>query len=263
MPELEKIGDTRRAYCGKCNGERNCEIKGLHRESGSEGDGDFFWSMDWYLLVCKGCDFTFAQTVSTDSESYEDRYDYDGEHIRDYHETVGTWPAKSKRPRPDWFKHYHIEGHLIDTFALSSALNELYRALDAELLVLSSIGIRTAFDVASETLGIDEGLPFAKKLDGLVSSSKILASQRQKLEVLVEAGSASAHRGWKPDADHVDVQMDILEEFIFNCFVLPMREKKKNDKVAALKKSVPQKKSTKKSPKAPVGLAKQEPTPTT
>jgi hypothetical protein len=261
MPEAEKIGDTKKAYCGKCNGERNCEIKGFHTESGSEGDGDFFWTMTWYLLVCKGCDFAFAQTVSTDSESYDDSYDYDGEHVREYTETIGTWPAKSKRARPDWFKHFHIEGHLIDTFALSSALNELYRALDAELLVLSSIGIRTAFDVASETLGIDANLPFAKKLDALVSSGKILASQKQKLEVLVEAGSASAHRGWKPDSDHVDVQMDILEEFIFNCFVLPTREKKKNDKVAALKKSVPLKKASKKALKTISGTSNQKQAP--
>jgi hypothetical protein len=154
VSETEKIGETKRAFCGKCNGERNCEIKGYHRESGSEGGGNFDWSVSWYLLVCRGCDFTFAQSVASDSESYHDYYDYDGEHCRDYIETVGTWPAKSKRSRPDWFKHYHIEGHLVETFALSSALNELYRALDAELLVLSSIGIRTAFDVASETLGV-------------------------------------------------------------------------------------------------------------
>ncbi|WP_309664875.1 DUF4145 domain-containing protein [Tabrizicola sp.] len=241
MGDLEKIGDFKKAYCGKCNGDRNCEIKGIHRESGSENGGDFDWSMAWYLLVCRGCDYTFAQSVATDSESYPDYYDYNNEHCRDYHEMIQTWPATSKRTRPDWFQHYRIEGHLVDTIALSSALNELYRALDAELLVLSSIGIRTAFDVASETLGIEPSLPFAKKLVELVASGKILTSQKEKLEILVEAGSASAHRGWQPDADQVDLQMDILEEFIYNCMVLPSRQKKKDDKIAELKKSVPQK----------------------
>ncbi len=245
MSDAEKIGDFKKAYCGKCNGDRNCEKKGIHRESGSENGGDFDWTTTWYLLVCRGCDYTFAQSVSTDSESYSDYYDHNAEHCRDYDETIQTWPATSRRARPDWFQHYRIEGHLVDTLALSSALNELYRALDAELLVLSSIGIRTAFDVASETLEIEPSLPFAKKLEGLVVSGKILTSQKEKLEILVDAGSASAHRGWKPVAEQVDLQMDILEEFIYNCMVLPSRQKKENDKIAELKKSVPQKSAKK------------------
>ena len=262
MSDTEKIGDTKKSYCGQCHGDRNCEIKGFHREDGSEHGGNFDWTMTLYLLVCRGCNFAFSQSVSTDSESYNDYYDYNGEHCRDYDETILTWPAKSKRERPDWFKHYHIEGHLIDTIALSAALNELYRALDAELLVLSSIGIRTAFDVASETLGIEPSLPFAKKLDELVTSGKILTSQQEKLQVLVEAGSASAHRGWKPETEQVDVQMDILEEFIYNCMVLPSREKKKDDKVAALKKSVPQKSAKKtKRPAASIEAGQQTKTP--
>lgn len=250
MSEQEKIGDTKRAFCGQCNGDRNCEIKGYHREMGSDGAGDFQWTVDWYLLVCRGCDFVFAQSIATDSESYHDYYDYDGEHCRDYIETVRTWPAKSKRDRPDWFQHFHVEGNLLNTVSLSAALSELYRALDVELLVLSSIGIRTAFDAASEALGIDPHITFSEKLDLLVSSGKILASQRQKLEVLVEAGSASAHRGWQPQAGQVDIQMDILEEFIYNSMVLPSREKKREEKIAELKSSVPPKPPRKRRPKS-------------
>lgn len=52
------IGAIIKAYCGRCGGERNCEVKGVHDERGEEGDGYFSlsWHTAWHLLVCRGCD---------------------------------------------------------------------------------------------------------------------------------------------------------------------------------------------------------------
>jgi hypothetical protein len=239
MSEKE-IGTIVKAHCGRCNGLRNCEVKGFHSEGGSEADGQFYWNVDWYLLVCRGCDFPFAQTVGTDSESYYDYYDQNGEHVQESIETIDFWPPKAKRERPNWFEHNRIEGtHIFKDVPLNTALNELYRALDAGLLILSSIGIRTAFDAACEALEIETGLPFERKLEALVKNGKIRDSESDALNVLIEAGSAAAHRGWEPDPEQLDVQMDILEEFILNSMVLPARQKKKADKVEKLKKAVP------------------------
>ena len=236
------IGTTIKAYCGRCGGPRNCEVKGFHSDGGSEADGQFQWSVGWYLLVCRGCDFPFAQTVASDSETYHDYIDHNGDHVQESIEVIESWPAKAKRERPSWFEHYRIEGtNLSQDLQLNTALNELYRALDAGLLVLSSIGIRTAFDAACEALEIELGLPFADKLEALVGKGKIRASESDALKVLIDAGSAAAHRGWAPDAEQLDVQMDILEEFIFNSMVLPARANKKADKVEKLKNAVPPK----------------------
>lgn len=238
------IGTTIKAYCGRCGGERNCEVKGVHNERSTEGDGqfDFSWHTAWHLLVCRGCDYPFTQTISTDSETYHDFYNHDGDHEREYIETIETWPAKEQRVRPEWFAHSRVEGsHLIKAMPLNTALNELYRALDAGLSVLSSIGIRTAFDAASELLGVEPGLQFAEKLTALTEGGKIRASEQEDLEVLIGAGSAAAHRGWKPTTKQLNVQMDILEGFIFNSMVFPAREKAKAEQVEELKKAVPPK----------------------
>jgi hypothetical protein len=242
----EALGTSIKAFCGRCGGERNCEVKGIHSEGGSEADGAYDWSTRWYLLVCRGCDFPFAQSVSTDSESYYDYSDHNGDHAREYFETVETWPAKAKRKTPDWFEHHRVEGTRSKAITLNAALSELYRALNADLMVLASIGIRTAFDAASEVLGIEPGLPFEAKLNSLLSEGKIRASEKDTLNVLVDAGSAAAHRGWQPDAEQLDVQMDILEEFIFNSLVLPARAKTKADKVEKLRQAVPPKTKSKK-----------------
>lgn len=248
------IGSTIKAYCGRCRGERNCEVKGYHSEGGSEADGQFHWHVAWFLLVCRGCDYPFARTVATNSETYHDYYDHNGDHVQESIETIDAWPARAKRERPSWFEHSRIEGtHLFQIIPLNTALNELYRALDAGLLVLSSIGVRTAFDAACEALGIEAGLPFAAKLTALVDKGSIRASERETLNVLIDAGSAAAHRGWEPDAEQLDVQMDILEEFIFNSMVLPAREKKKAAKIDKLKQAVPPKPKTKKKP-PPMGV---------
>jgi len=248
----EKIlGTTIKANCGRCGGERNCEIKGFHAESGSEADGRFEWHTGWYLLVCRGCEYPFAQSVSTDSESYDEYYDREGDYVRESIEIVETWPPEAKRPIPDWFKHSHVEGNLVKAVALNAALSELYRALNANLMVLSSIGIRTAFDAASETLGIEPGLSFEAKLNALVDKGKIRATEKETLNVLIDAGSAAAHRGWQPTAEQLNVQVDILEEFIFNSMVLPTQEKTKADRVAKLKQAVPPKAQPKKKMAAP------------
>src|SRR5689334_16814501 len=102
MPE-SRIGEKLRAFCSNCKGERNCEIKGHHRESGS--DGHFDWWRNWYLLVCCGCDHIFAQSVYSDSESsYPVGYDHNGN--VEYHTDlqIRRWPAAFKRDRPNWLE---------------------------------------------------------------------------------------------------------------------------------------------------------------
>ena len=75
--EIAKHADTvRKAECGKCGGERNCDILGKHQES--YGDKNFQEYKDWFMLKCRGCDYVFVQTVSTNSEEYYNSYAEDG-----------------------------------------------------------------------------------------------------------------------------------------------------------------------------------------
>jgi hypothetical protein len=233
----DRVGTAVKAHCSKCGGERNCEVKGHHPERG--GDDDYQWHVDWYLLACRGCDHVFAQTTASNSEDYYNYYDERGETVTEHIESVETWPARSKRPVPEWFEHSLVETDLENTSALNASLKELYRALEADLMVLSSMGIRTSFDIAAELLGVNSALRFNEKIDALVAGGHIAEAEKGHIEILVDAGSASAHRGWKPQASDVDALMTALEEFIYNSIVFPSRKRAQAAKLAEVGAKVP------------------------
>ena len=131
--------------------------------------------------------------------------------------------------------------------ALDAAMVELYGALNSNLPMLSAIGIRTCFDVASEFLEIDPTFTFAEKLNALVETKRIREIDRERLETAVDAGGASAHRGWKPKPDDLATMMTILEHFVFDAFVQPNRRKQLDEDALKVRGKVP--------PKAPRGLS--------
>ena len=233
--------EIRIAQCAKCGGSRNCDILGHHRQTGS--DSYMSWEENWYTLRCRGCDYTFFQNSSNNSEDYDHYYDEHGDEQVVHHETDFYWPALLKRKRPEWLKDV---GEISDdSSALHDALSELYGALDNDLVTLSAIGVRTAFDVAAELLGVNPTKTFAEKLDALVANGHIGIVDRERIETLVDAGSASAHRGWKPTKDDLEVMMDVLEHFIEAAFVGPQRRKSLDERAAAIKSRVPKRKKMK------------------
>jgi hypothetical protein len=117
---------------------------------------------------------------------------------------------------------------------LGNLLSEMYTALNNDLRVLAAIGARTAFDRSSELLGVDSKLPFNQKLDQLVTMGKISKDERDTLEVLIDAGSAAAHRGWRPKPKAVNTMMDVVEAFLHRGFIL-------GDGIQKLKAAVPSK----------------------
>ena len=207
---------VRKAQCSTCLGRRNCDIHGSHTV---RYDDEVYHSVtEWSLLECRGCETVFVQTVETNSEDYIQQYDPDnpGEIITAHQETLKYWPALSRRAKPDWMTGFNVPDNQQND--LGAAMAEVYGALNADLRMLAGIGIRTAYDIASERLGISVSLPFARKLEALVDTGRIGAIDKARLEVLVDAGSASAHRGWRPSLADLSIMMDVLEHFIFEAF---------------------------------------------
>lgn len=110
-------------------------------------------------------------------------------------------------------------------------MKSVYVALDNDLGVLAAIGVRTAFDRATELLGVDPALPFKQKLDELVNIGKSGAEERKILEVATNAGSAAAHRAWKPTAKELETLMVTIEHFIYRNLLLPKRAQELETKV--------------------------------
>lgn len=233
---------TKKAQCSQCSGIRNCNIVGQLDER--HGDEHFQWMIEWYLLQCLGCEHVFVQTVSTNSEDYDNSCGLDGETLTEYHEVVNYWPAISKRKKPDWMSDAGIDAENVD--ALDKSLFELYGALDNDLFMLAAIGIRTSFDIAAELLQINPSQPFKDKLKDLVISGHIGKVDKSRLEILVDAGSASAHRGWQPQQEDLSTMMDVLEHFLHDAFVAPTRKKRLDVDLVKIKAKVPPKKSKQK-----------------
>jgi Domain of unknown function (DUF4145) len=93
--------------------------------------------------------------------------------------------------------------------------------------------------MAAELLGVQESLTFKQKLEALVASNHIGALDLERLETLIEAGNASAHRGWRPKAEDLEIMMEVLEHFIHDAFVAPEKMKRLDAKVATVKGKVP------------------------
>jgi hypothetical protein len=90
--------------------------------------------------------------------------------------------------------------------------------------------------IASELLKIDPDLTFKEKLDQLQNEGHISASERRYLDILTDAGSAAAHRGWKPTAEQLNTVMSIVETFIHRKFILESEVKRLKTQIPRRKK---------------------------
>lgn len=210
----EVVGERVKGHCPECGPGRRAIIKGTHQKRESLGSE---WVRTTHrILECCGCDEVFHQTDQVYSEDYLPiGYDDEGRAEYDYDHKIEHWPAPSKRERPKWIGNVHK----IDT-ELHGLLAEVYAALDAGLDVLSAIGIRTAFDRGAELLGVDPAKTFAEKLKDLTKTGAISETERDSLQVMTEAGNASAHRGWRPSTKQLDTMMQIIESFVHRSFIL-------------------------------------------
>lgn len=214
------MNDHTVAICPTCSGSRHCSI--LAEEVNHNDTSDPFdpeWSITKFrILSCRGCGTRFFQTVDTSADDMVEITDDTGETGQVPRERIKYYPAFSRRARPRWSKYgWTSEQKLWDI------TQEMYLALDNELPVLAAIGMRTVFDTAIEILGIDPGGTFKEKLDAILALGKISQEERNLLDALIDAGSAAAHRGWKPEARHLDTMALILEGFLHRAFVLPVR----------------------------------------
>lgn len=228
-PPAKKIKQLK-GHCPKCGPDRYADVVGHHTDRDDDDENGVWGQTDARILSCAGCKTIYFQEVFIFSEDVDYSYHpVTGETQGKYNERITYWPAPTKRDRPDWLG----DVQLID-LSLHRILLEIYKGLDADLPILSAIGVRTAFDRTSELLKVDPGLPFAGKLTTLERSGKIGVGEKIHLEILTDAGSAAAHRGWSPSLDELDTMMNILEGFIYRTLIL-------DEQVAKLKPAIPSK----------------------
>jgi Domain of unknown function (DUF4145) len=215
MPETGR--EIIRADCPSCGGARNAYVRCKHIVSLPDDDDDGTSATDTgMILECCGCGRVFFRRDYWFSEwETLGQHPITGELRREGGTQTTYWPTIVTRDPPKWIDDIEIADR-----TLGNLLSEMYTALQNDLRVLAAIAARTAFDRSSELLGGDERLPFNQKLDQLVRIGKISKDERETLEVLVDAGSAAAHRAWIPKPKDINTMMDIVEAFLNRSFIL-------------------------------------------
>lgn len=223
-----------KAHCPDCGAGRNAYVRGEHVAKWHDHDDGTSASHTGRILQCCGCERVFFRRDFWFSE-WETRGEHPitGEPRMEGGVETTYWPAPVTRKPPKWIDDLEAADRTLGTL-----LSEMYSALNGDLRVLAAIGARTAFDRSSEILGVDPDLSFEKKLKELVTLGKVSHDERETLSVLIDAGSAAAHRGWRPKPDELNTMMDLVEAVLHRSFIVGDGIKKLKAAVPARPKSV-------------------------
>jgi len=213
------------AVCPECGPSRRADVVASHTER-EPPDGLVFEATTMSVLKCCGCSSLFVRREVSFSESEEQEQDPEtGEWITVIQPTVAYWPQRERRSRPAWFSDVTDE-------TVRVLLDETYAALSDNLLTLAAMGVRAVLDRVFELAGADAGAGFEEKLRFLSQERIIGDGERDILQVMTDAGSASAHRGWRPNPEQLEAILDSAEAILHRITVMIPR-------AARLRQSVP------------------------
>lgn len=202
-----------KGHCPNCGSGRKAYVRCEHAVHSTDQDDGTSASDIGKVLECCGCERVYFRRDFWFSE-------WEGAE-------TSYWPAPVRRQRPTWLEEIKASGR-----DLGVLLDEMYAALDNDLRVLAAIAVRTVFDCASQLLGVDPATDFKEKLRSLCADGKISSDEKEILKVLVDAGSAAAHHGWRPTVDELGTMVGVVETFIHRSLVL-------GDGIEKLRASVP------------------------
>lgn len=143
------------------------------------------------------------------------------------------FPPLPVRKKPEWFSCLQ-DGY-------QAVLGEVYQAIDNSLFFLASAGTRTAVDQLIVEKTGDVG-SFEHKIRKLVEANTIDATEGEILVALIDAGSASAHRSYKPTPENMNHMMEILEAIFYKLLIEPERKKELTRKAEELRQATPPRK---------------------
>jgi hypothetical protein len=117
-------------------------------------------------------------------------------------------PPRTWRRPPEWLVQ-------LDQIApeLKELLDEVYSAANDRQFRLLAMGVRAVVDTAMVQIVGDIG-GFKKKLDQMVAKGHLTQRQSDILETVIDAGSAAAHRGFKPPQELLQEMLTTMETIV-------------------------------------------------
>lgn len=205
IEEVQKRRESRRIFCYQCNGETKQEVlfekselippKELifFDENGKRQDSG--WTIEaqiWKVTECKGCERINLNVYSRTNPAVDDMQ-------------IHHFPTKDFRSFPMWSTH--LNRNYVELFA------EIYHSLNSGSIRLPLMGARTLLDMyIVEKIG-DIGT-FKQKLEKLVNEKHISESSKELLEIALEFGNATIHRGYVPIKEDLNNVLDIIENIL-------------------------------------------------
>ncbi len=121
-------------------------------------------------------------------------------------------PQRWRRP-PDWM--VQLPDSASDVAAL---LDEIYLSANGRQSRLLSMGVRAVLDRVMIQIVGDVG-GFARKLDAMRECGHLSRRQVDMLKTIIDAGSAAAHRGYKPPPDLLQEMLIVMGAVIRDHFI--------------------------------------------
>lgn len=210
-----------KVHCPTCDGQRQCYVRAAHTSQWSHELHDYHQNSmhggaEHRILECCGCETVFYYETSWNSEDEEVVTGENGEEKWEYNMSTVTFPPIPEHKaeiRPSWLLQ-------LEDKQLRKLLDETYLAYEHGSYVLAAMGMRTCLDRVTEIFQIDPAITFDEKLDELRQQGLVGSNERSILDLIVNAGNAAAHRGWRPDQDETSKMLRAFEAFLLRCFVL-------------------------------------------
>jgi len=173
------------------------------------------WTIEariWKISECMGCEKINLNVFMRHSPFEDDVL-------------IHHFPTKDFRPFPIWITHLNKD--------FTELLSEIYLSLNVGNIRLPLMGARTLLDMFIVDKIGDTGT-FKNKLQKLVDEKYISNSSRELLDLALEYGNATIHRGYQPTKEEINGVLDIIENILHSEAL--------TDKTKELRKSVPKKK---------------------
>ena len=143
---------------------------------------------------------------------------------------VNVFPKPSERLTPEW--HIRLDNDVISDLMIQSC-----KAFNEELYSLTLMGYRAIIDSwLADKVG--NAGNFFMKLNKARGEGHIDDSQKSNLEVLVDAGHAAAHRGWKPTKEETQAVMDCVDCILKELLPTPITDL--SQQVSDIRSVIPQ-----------------------
>lgn len=201
---MEKDNKEIKIYCYNCSQDTNQDLLFKEGElitpeiipfdsNGKRNESIFtIEAQIWKITKCKGCGKINLNVYKRINPNENDIL-------------IHRFPLKIKRILPEWITYLKI-GYV-------ELFSEIYDSINNERIRFAMMGTRTLLDMfIVEKIG-DEG-SFKSKLEKLVNERYISDNEKKLLEVALEFGNATIHRGFKPEKDEFNTVLDIVENIL-------------------------------------------------